>query len=232
MFAKPPLSSVVRPDRKVHSLPILHRQPPIIEVPAPEANPHRHPSIELAPPTPSPAPQRTPTKPQRNPTRKGTANPLVLQYTFAPSDATGNANSADGTQSFGSPQLFTFGELSGSPAQSLILPPPKNVFTAASDSRRSTQNSMQIGVPSRHSTVPGPTPPHSGNGDASWLACSLSSTPRKVAFDHEETTPPVVKDFQTQTRAHSHVKSPTLDDPDRPRATIVSTETHRRGRHV
>jgi len=49
------------------------------------------------------------------------------------------------------------------------------------------------------------------------------STPMGVAFSHDQdVVPPILRDFQTQMRAHTQVRSPTLEEPDRPRATIIA----------
>jgi hypothetical protein len=222
-----PSPSVVRPHRRVRSLP------------SPVVRPYRSSTVEV------PAPVKPP------PIRRGTLNPLGLPFFFPLPSA------ADGPL-----QPLASGEPStGSASAQPLAHPPTGIFVDepqrnSTDSRRSTQNS--ISVPSRHATIISLSRSSNDAGSVRWLAGSMTSTPKAAGFNHEQiavppsvredspmsiptgvafghdqnAVPPMLKDFRTQMRAHSQVRSPTMEDPDRPRATIVSTATCGRDEYV
>jgi hypothetical protein len=177
-------------------------------------------------------------------------NPLGLPFFFPlPSAAEGP------------PQPSASGEPSTGSTLAQSLAHPTDIFAdepqgSSTDSRLSTQNRKSISVTSLHATISS----RSSNdaGSVRWLAGTLTSTPEATLFNHKQISvppsvhddlpmstpmgdafdhgqnavPPILRDFQTQMRAHTQVRSPTMEDPDRPHAIIVSTATWEREEYV
>jgi len=152
--------------------------------------------------------------PKRAPTRKGTTNPLILPFVLNPFPQLGNTLDGQPPQPSGEPSG------SSTPTQGLILHP----FGALVDEPNDSMTDLWL--PIRNSTeadVPAVIP-SSSTGLAHWLGGdSLTTTPMDTVFPHVQTAlPPMARDFQMK-KSHTQVKSPTIEEPNRPQATIVRT---------